>query len=165
MAIKRFVAVGVVLLAGSLSGCGPSDPPSDAPGLAGSWLITGEGTADGCWVFDETGDPVSFSPTNDSLGLGIATLNFDSTSQSVDVGGGVVATLVSTGSAKQDGDAVTVQLDINVSVVVPLVSVTIDWEANITTTDLTCDVTVSGSSALVTVPTATTAITGTLGGC
>ena len=165
MAMRRIVAVGVVLLAGVLSGCGPSNPPSDAPGLAGSWLITGEGTADGCWVFDETGDPVSFTPTADTLGIGVATLRFDGTSQSVDVGGGFVATLIGTGFATQDGDAVTVQLDISVSAIFELASVTLNWDATITATDLMGQASSSGSSLVGPVPSATENITGTLGGC
>ncbi len=165
MAIKRFVAVGVVLLASSLSGGGPSDPPSDAPGLAGSWLITGEGTTDGCWVFDETGDPVSFTPTNDTLGISVGTFTFDGTSIQVDVGGGVVASLVSTGFATQDGDAVTVQLNIGLSAIIQLASVVITWDATVTATDLEGQANSSGSSLAGAIPSATENITGTLGGC
>ena len=165
MAMRRIVAVGVVLLAGAWSGCGPADPTSDAPGLAGSWAIVGEGTTDGCWVFDATGDPVSFTPTNDTLGIGLTTFNFDGTSQAVDLGGGVMATLVSTGFATQNGDAVTVQLNVRVSAFIELASSTINWDATLTTTDLTGQASVSGSSVAGPIPSATENITGILGGC
>ena len=164
MAMMRFVAVVVFVLAGALSGCGRADPTSDAPGLAGSWLVVGEGAADGCWVFDATGDPVSFTPTNQTLGIGVPSFSFDGKPQTLEAGG-VTASLVSTGSAMQDGDQVTVELNISMSVIVEVVSITIIWNVTLEGNSLTGQSETSGTSVSGALPTSTEDITGTLDGC
>ncbi len=165
MAMMRFVAVGVVVLAGALAGCGTADPTSDAPGLAGSWAVVGQGAADGCWVFDATGDPVSFTPTNDTFGVGVATFNFDGMSQTIDAGGGLMASLVSTGFATQNGDQVTVELNMRVTAIIELAAASISWSATITGNSLTGQAQISGSSIAGPLPTSTEDISGTLDGC
>lgn len=165
MTMMRFVAVGVFVSAGALSGCGTADPTSDAPGLAGSWLIVGEGVSDGCWIFDATGDPVSFTPANDTFGIGVATFNFDGTSQTIDAGGGLIASLVSTGFATQNGDQVTVELNMRVTAIIELASAGISWSATITGNSLTGQAQISGSSVAGPLPTSSEDIRGTLDGC
>ena len=165
MTMMRCVAVGVVVLAGALSGCGTADPTSDAPGLAGSWAVVGEGVADGCWVFDETGDPVSFTPINDTFGVGVATFNFDGTSQTIDAGGGLMASLVSTGFATQNGDQVTVELNMRVTAIIEVAAASISWNATLTDTSLTGQAQISGSSVAGPLPASSEDITGTLNGC
>ncbi len=164
MTMMRFVAVGVVVLAGALAGCGTSDPMSDAPGLAGAWAVVGEGASDGCWVFDATGDPVSFTPDNDTFGLGVTTFSLNGAPQAIEVGG-VSATLVSTGFATQNGDQVTVQLNISVTAIIEVASASINWSATVTSDDLTGTADISGSSVAGSLPTSSEDITGTFNGC
>ncbi len=164
MTMMRFVAIGVVVLAGSLAGCGTSDPTSDAPGLEGSWAVVGQGAADGCWVFDATGDPVSFTPTNDTFGIGVTTFSLNGMSQSVQVGG-ISASLVSTGSAMQTGDQVTVELNMSVTAIIEVASARISWSATVTGGSLEGTADISGSSVAGPFPNSSENITGTLGGC
>ncbi len=164
MTMTRCAAVGVVVLAGALAGCGNADPTSDAPGLAGSWAVVGQGAVDGCWVFDATGDPVSFTPTNDTFGIGATIFNFNGTSQTLDVAG-ISASLVSTGFATQDGDQVTVELNMRVTAIIELAAASISWSATITGNSLTGQAQISGSSIAGPLPTSTEDISGTLDGC
>ena len=154
----------MVVLAGALAGCGTVDPPSDAPGLAGSWAVVGEGAADGCWVFDATGDPVSFTPTNDTFGIGVTTFSLNGMSQSVQVGG-VTASLVSTGSAMQTGDQVTVELNMSVTAIIEVASARISWSATVTGGSLEGTADISGSSVAGPLPNSSENIAGTLDGC
>lgn len=164
MAMKSVATLAMVMLAGVLSGCGSGDPGSNAPGLEGSWAVVGQGAADGCWVFDATGDPVSFTPTNDTFGVGVTTFSLNGMSQSLQVGG-ISASLVSTGSAMQTGDQVTVELNMSVTAIIQVASARITWTATVTGGSLTGTADISGSSVAAPLPNSSENITGTLGGC
>jgi len=162
---KSILTVALIFSVVVWSGCGGApDLPSSAPGLAGNWLV--EGNAAGCWVFDETGDPVSYSPSAGSSGMGgVDMLYFDGQTRTVEIEGQGSVDYSAGGHANQDGTQVTIEVSMTMSMVIQLGTMTISIEGTVDGATLEGQATMA-ASALGTEQEPTTGdFTGTLGGC